>query len=454
MPPSMGPGARPLEPGESPGSLLKEITEIRSKYNVHLSTDAIELAYELKGQARHYRLPFDNMPVGGWTKALCFGGPSSTAVSGTLLIDMIRGTENASGRQITQEEAEGIAFYGSRRMLTMYFGQVAAIGLGVGAAWFGRKTMKFPFRSPKPMEAYEAFPMRRLPMLKGQFAKTMWHITRANVYIVMWLFLTNPLFRSMADTRMTVGLYQDRRTHGLTEELRGKFDRLKSNRESGAARQPVPQPQKQQGQDDASPAAFDDRQTFGNEDGFAADNTFTDSRTDTGLITDRALQQRQTQEASPNSWSRAQSRATKSQQEQEQSTSSGDYFFDDASLTAGNESNMATSQNYNKQPSGSAWSRKRRTESSQYNQDDRQTYGRQSQDFETKGDSFSFSESEEERRLAKQQAQKDFDAMLDRERRDGGSAEYVRDMQATTSNANQEASSSTESAWSKYRKGR
>lgn len=443
----MGPGARPLEPGENPGGLLKEITEIRSHYNVHLATDAIELAYELKGQQRHYRLPFDNIPVGGWTKALCYGGPSSTAVSGTLLIDLIRGTENASGRQITQEEAEGIAFYSSRRMMTMYLGQVSAIGLGLGSAWMGRKAMKFPFRSPKPLDRYDQFPARAIPLLRGQFARTMWHITRANVYIVMWLFLTNPLFRSMADTRMTVGLYQDRRTHGLTQTLKGKLDRLRSNRENAAASQSVSMPQTQDGQDDASPSAFDDQQSFTNDAAFAGDNTFTDGNTDTGLITDRALQQRQTKEASPNSWSKAQSRATKSDTEQQQSYSSGDIFFDDASPTASNAPDVPISQSYNKQSSGSAWSRSRRTERPQSNQS-----SRQSPDFETKGDSFSFSETEEEKRLAKLQAQKEFDAMLDRERRDGGSADYARDTQATA--VGQESNSGTESAWSRYRRGK
>ncbi|KAK5078282.1 hypothetical protein LTR64_003309 [Lithohypha guttulata] len=443
LPPSMGPGGRPLQPGENPGSLLKEITEIRSHYSVHLASDAIELAYQLKGQNRNYRLPFDNIPVGGWTRALCYGGNSSTAVTGTLLIDMIRACENMSGRQVTQEEAEGIAYYSSRRMMTMYLGQMGAIGLGLGSAWTGRKNMKFPFIKPKPQERYESFPARVLPILKGRYARVMWHVTRANVYIVMWLFLTQPFVRSIADTRMTVGLYQDRRTHALTQTLKGQFDRLRSNRASEAAARGQQQPQQMvnaQEQDDASPSTFYDSQPFGNDSSSTGDSSFTDGSTDTGLLADRDMQQRQSRQAPPTAWSKAQARGSRTDFDQPNSassSSSADIFFDDASPTAGNDPDMGTSQGYSRQGSGSAWSRIRKGEGVSQPQRNRPQGNRsvgatQSRDFETRSDSFSFSDSEEDKRLAKEQAQKEFDAMLDRERREGGAADYARDMQATT----------------------
>jgi len=462
IPPSMGPGARPLQPGESPDGLLREISDIRSHYDIHVGTDAVELGYDLKGQQRHFRLPFENIPVAGWTKSLCWQGNNSAYISGTLIIDMIRACENVTGRRVTQEEAEGMAFYGSRRIMTMYLGQGAAIGLGIGSAYWGRKDFKFPFMKPKPLERYDSFPMRVMPILKGQAARSMWHITRANIYIVLWLFITNPLFRSVADTRMTVGLYADRRTHDLTQAIKGKFDRLRSNRASEAAERArtgqLPQ-QSTSPQDEASPTAFDDSQSYGSQDGYAADGTFTNGNTDTGLISDSAMQRRQPQQASPNSWSQAQSRASREsfQQPGQQDSQSSDFFFDDASPTAGNDSDMGASQSYSKQQSGSAWGRLRRGENigqsgnPQSAANDRSSYQGQPPDFETKSDSFSFSKSEEDRRLAKDQAQKDFDAMLDRERQEGGSGDYIRDMRATE--AGEEASSATDNAWARRRRG-
>ena len=462
IPPSIGPGARPVQPGERPDGLLREISDIRSHYNVHVGSDAVELGYELKGQQRHFRLPFDTIPVGGWTKALCWQGTNGAMISGTLVIDMIRACENITGRRVTQEEAEGITFYGSRRIMTMYAGQISAIGLGVGSAYWGRKDMKFPFMKPKPLERYDSFPMRVMPILKGQAARYMWHITRGNVYIVLWLFLTNPFFRSIADTRMTVGLYADRRTHGLTQAIKGKFDRLRSNRASEAAaifQSGQAQQQKTLPQDGASPAAFDDSQSYGGQSDYAGDETFTDGNTDTGLISETAMQGQQPQQSSPNSWSRAQSRGSRgsSQQMGQQDKSSSSFFFDDASPTAGNDPEMGTSRPLSKQQSGSAWARLRRGDvdgqsgSSQSAPNDRSSYSNQSPDFETRSDSFSFSKGEEERRLAKNQAQKDFDTMLDRERREGGSGDYMRDMRATEAGA--ESNPSTDDAWARRRRG-
>lgn len=454
IPPSMGPGAHPLQPGERPdtGGLLQEITEIRSHYNVHILSDAIDLAYELKGQQRQYHLAFNKMPLGPWTQRLCYGGSNAAAVSGTLLIDLIRGTENASGRQITQEEAEGIAFYSSRRMMTMYVGQVTAMGLGLGSAWYGRKTMKFPFRNPKPIENYNNFPGRALPILKGQYARIMWHITRANIYIVMWLFLTNPFFRSMADTRMTVGLYQDPRTHGLTNLLKGKFDRLRSNRARESAVGSVPQPQIQNEQDDASPSTFYDTTNTDSDNSYAGDTSFTDGNTDTGLITDQTMQQRETRQTSPNAWSNAQNRASRSTQDQQQKSSPTDYLFDDASPTAGNDPDMSTSQQYNSQSTRNAWSRIRGAGATQ---NDDNTYNQQSEQSQRQDESFSYTDPDQnrmQRTQEKRRAQREFDQMLDRERREGGSADYDRDMRATVTEQVSTSGTGTESAWSKYRK--
>lgn len=461
----MGPGARPVQPGESPDGLLTEITKVRSHYRVHLGTDAVSLSYELKGQQRQFHLPFSKVPLEGLIKSMSWGTPSRAEISGTMVIDLIRGCENVTGRGLRQEEAESITHYGSRRMTTMYVGQIAALGLGGTLAWFGRKNMKFPFRSPKDPARYDVFPMRVLPILKGRYARIMWQVTRVNVYFVAALFLTQPFVRSIADSRMTVGLYQDPRTRDLAMQIKN-IDRLRANRavEGQRAGQSLPQqepsPEQQQIQDDASPQGFYDNQPRDGQNESSGDSTFTDGNTDTGLLSDSSLQQRQTREASPNAWSKAQSRGSResfqqNQQQQQSKPSSSDFFFDDASPTAGNDPDMGTSTSYARQQSGGAWSRARRGEGAKPSPTanstpvDRRGYSNRSQDFETQSDSFSFSKGEEEKRLAKDQAQREFDAMLDRERNDSGSGEYARGMRATE--AGEESSSSTGSAWGRRR---
>lgn len=283
----------------------------------------------------------------------------------------------------------------------------------------------------------------------------------------MWIFLSNPIFRSVADTRMTVGLYADPRTHDLTEAIKGKYDRLRSNRAQEAANKitgrQTPQPENTSDTpDDGSPQSFygSSTQSSSGQDSFSGDSSYTDSNADTGLMTDRALAQRETQKASPNSWSEAQTRGTRGgfRKPETQSESSRDIFFDDASPTAGNDPDMGTSQPYTRQTGGpGAWDRLRRGGGSPSSSPsprqapmDRSYPGRESQDFETKSDSFSFSASEEEKRLAKDQAQAEFDAMLERERNEAGKADHVRGMNAAES-GNESSGAGAGSAWSRRR---
>lgn len=460
LPPSMGPGARPVKPGEHhAGSLLQEISAIRSHYHTHVEHDAVNISYQLNNKQRSYRIPFENMPVQGLTRSLCYGSSGSAFVTGTLVIDMIRGCENITGRPVTQAEAEGIAFYSTRKIMTMYIGQITGISIGAFTAWRTRKEMKFPFRKPKAPEKYENFPARFLPLFRGSFARAMWQVTRVNIYILLWTFCCNPFFRSIADTRLTVGLYSDQRTHNLTEAIKDRFDRLRSNRAQESATKITGNPQQQQPPssdprkfDDASPQGFYDSQPDSGQNDYAGDSTFTDGNVDTGLMSDSALSQRQVQKSSPNSWSRAQSRAPRSDDASPTSQSS-DFFFDDASPTAGNDPDMSTPQPYSRQSGGSAWDRLRRQSSppSSPQRSSRTGPTRETPDFETKGDSFSFSSSEGEKRLAREQAQKEFDAMLEKERNEGGQADYIRDMRATETG--NETDSNTESAWSRRRRG-
>ena len=252
---------------------------------------------------------------------------------------------------------------------------------------------------------------------------------------------------------MSVGMYRDPRTHDMTMQMKDGFDRLKANRAASAG--PTVQPQngesrpEYEAMDDMSPTMNAIRKSERTE--FSGDDAFRDQNAETGLLTDSAVSQRQTEQSSSNSWSKAQHREVREKLEgrkarrvEKQQQDSGS-FFDDASPTAGNES-MDTPIRAPQQQTGSAWSRIRRDESQIASQGSWRT---QTPDFETKSDAFSFSNSDTEKRLAKDQAQKDFDAMLEKERREGGSDAYVRDMKATEAGKD---STTTESGWSRRRR--
>lgn len=459
FPPSMGPGGRPLQPGESMsvGDTARAIQEMRSHYQIRVEPTELKVSYDLNSQTRGFTVPFDAMPMGGTWKWLMYGGKGRAYVTGAFYLDTIRGVENMAQRRLTQREAEGFAFHTAKRMQYAMAGSAASIAGGFGMAAWGYKTMKFPFRPVKPIEAYDVFPAERLAILKGQYARIAWQITRLNIYIALTMILVNPFFRSMGDSVMTVGLFKDERTNAIVKEVKGSFDRIRMNRPSSGQQRPAPTPAGEQTMEESNAQEFYAKDSssdsyYGNSSDYSSGgNTFTDNTTDTGALNDSAMRSRESRQPSPNSFSKTRYDQAASPNQQPSSSFFGD---DDASPTAGNDSDMYPSSRSQNQASntGSVWDRYRRgaasppspspsSQSSPYPSPSNQSQSTrptqeirgtwrssraqgQSQDFETRGDSFSFSNSDEDRALAKEQAQREFNEMLERERRESGSGDY------------------------------
>ena len=449
----MGPGARPI-PGARPNqneprdrqSTLQQVMDIRSKYNVERLPNGISLGYELNGMPRQYTLSFEAIPLGGLSQSVLFGGEASQRVSGTFLIDCIRGGENMTGRLMSQSEAEGFALHSSKKMMYSYLTSFTALAGGYGIAYTGIKNMKFPFIKAKEPEKYQNFPNRFVPILKGQFARTMWQITRFNVYALLGLFILNPISRSISNTSMMVGLYNDPRTKEYMKSVKGTLDRITSNQDRSRRGRPsnTSQAQPQPSDSDGSNAEdYGGVTSNTTSDSYGGYSTFTDNTTDTGLMTDSTMQQRAPAQPSPyNRRSQAPPPPPPTQQPQQ-----SDYFFDDASPTAGNEPYAPSTTTTTHRSEGSVWDRIRKDQrrpsspsptpssqdqeqasSSPYSQPSSPSSSQQDRgSFRTSSDrsggtsaeSFSFSSSDEERVLAKQQAQREFDEMLERERREG-----------------------------------
>jgi len=469
LPPSLGPGARPVKAGEgeAPGSILKEVSEIRSHYSVTVEPSILNIGYQLRGVPRYYRIPFESMPLGGLSKWILYGGSGRTTVSGTLVIDAIRGAENMAGRPLTQTEAEGFAFYSSKRTLYSFAGTFFGFGGGYAMAWLGKDKMKFPLMKPKPLERYDAFPNAYLPILRGQYARLMWQITRGNVYAAIGLLLAQPLFASLGDTTMMVGLYRDDRTKDVLKDMKGAFDRINSNRvRSAPGGVAGPQPQTQR---DDGPYVEPESREFSNSEGylseeypggqdFSSDRAYADGTTDSSMLTESTTAQRQSKQSSPAAYGQ---KPIPTPKPQDSSSTGSDFFFDDASPTAGNGLDTTTPAPY--KPAGSAWARIRRGIAGQGDggrgaspESTNQGHGRDEpsrslpgRGFESQSNGPLFSTGEEERQLARAQAQKEFDEMLERERRESGSGDYAKGTYAVETGQE----NIKESVWERRRRG-
>ncbi|RMD44906.1 hypothetical protein DV735_g20, partial [Chaetothyriales sp. CBS 134920] len=431
FPASLGPGARPPQAGQaSPGTTLREVMDIRRAYQITVDPTSLHLGYQLDGQTRRYSIPFENMPIGAITKRMCFGGVRGAQVTGIFIIDAIRGAENMTGQQLSQTEAEGFAKHSVKRIQYAVMGNLVAVVGAYAVAYRGIKDMKFPFMKPKDAERYTNFPNRFYPILRGSGARLMWQMTRFNVYALIGLFAAGPVFASMGDVSMMAGLYQDHRTRSVLTKMKeqGGFNRISSNRSRPG--QPKAQPQSQISGDDLSPqdTQQDQGSGYGGAESYpSGDSSFSDASAD-----DQGTLQQAT------AWGQApEARSTQRQERQQAqrpnssptptSSSSSDFFFDDASPVADNDAAGANRSRTGGSSDGSGesvWSRIRRgntaaattTASSAPSPDssfsNQSSYSSQPLD------------EDQQQQWQRQKAQREFDAMLEQERKQSGREDY------------------------------
>jgi hypothetical protein len=334
----------------------------------------------------------------------------------------IQAAVNALGRPVSQDEAAALAYWTAKQISIFSYGSP----LGVAAGWWrcynSANTFRFPFYQPN-LETFQpdVFPPK-LGMLKGMRAVLAWHAVRSTAYGAFGMFVGQILFGSYSASVVAVGEMSDKRLKPFIDAVRAKSQqRIGSIPGAGGQRRPNagpppngrqpagPQYDTQESPDDASPTGgmFGEENTAAspaNTDGIMGGNTQT--------------QERQWPPARP---APAQTRAQETEAQPFDA-------WDDASPTGGQGMTESTA------PQGSAWDRLRRgekpapvpqksggkqpTKQSAWSRQQDETQ-REQKEGSTMGDSFAFSKSEEERNYAKEEAQKEFDARVERERRGG-----------------------------------
>ncbi|KKY27001.1 hypothetical protein UCRPC4_g01348 [Phaeomoniella chlamydospora] len=344
-----------------------------------------------------------------------------------------------------------------------------ARGAGVLGAllwWRGRKTFKFPmWQAPKDPSVYNVFPTKRMPILTGARARYAWYAQRFTLYMALAVPLGIVIGNSAGTMTQVEGMKTDIRTQELIRQMRQRSherQRIGQNpptTESETNGTPYGQMQSDQGFDGSTMSSETERQ--GSETRI---DRIKDSSRDFGGENTRDPY------SFPRDTSGSNDRDRYSGSFSSTSSDSSSSFWDDASPTASDELGPSTSTISS--DSGSVWDRLRqqtistsRQESSSsetqshtptnpWNASDTSS----SQSFQTSttqspgsngsswqrirqgqspvsfqqsrtqddnnnnnnnNESYSFSSSDEDRALAKEQAQKDFDEMIERERKGG-----------------------------------
>ena len=313
-------------------------------------------------------------------------------------------------RPLTQAEVDAYAQCSARVVSQCSYS--TPIGITTGFYWAYRTaaTFRFPLYQPS-LGAFipEEFPPV-LPILKGNRAILAWHAMRVLAYSIVHSAFAGFVITSYATTSAAARLHFDERLKDVNEAY---AKNIRSRR--GLPQRPIQQGHgtSQVPQDDASPTGSM------YEDGNAETGSSNDS-----VETPRARQWR---------------KASKPPHVQEvnESEDTGFAVYDDASPTGGQG---VVADAPPPQTSGSAWDRLRRgekpTQNKQFGTDGLEKAAQQQpqsawsklrnssqqgqQESSGTGDSYSYTEETyEQRELAKAQAQKDFDAQVERERRGG-----------------------------------
>jgi hypothetical protein len=337
-----------------------------------------------------------------------------------VLTQKMQVATNTLGRPLTQDEATAFAFWAAKSISIFSYGAPLGIAAGWWRCYNSRETFRFPFYQPN-LEKFQpdVFPPR-LGTLTGMRAVIAWHGLRTGIYSVAGMVVGQILFASYAASVVGVGEVTDKRLKSFVDAVRAQ-SRQKGGSLPGAGveRKPAERAPPSGGPagtqydrrdspqaDDASPTGgiFWEENAAGSSesvDGTIGANTQTGGRPRPPVRP--APAQMRTQEAEDRPFD----------------------AWDDAS-PAGRQGSTA--------PQGSAWDRLRRGEkpapipqkSGGKSQPSQSTWSKQQNetqkeqtDGSTTGDSFAFSKSEEEKNYVKEEAQKEFDARVERERRGG-----------------------------------
>ena len=467
-PPSMGPGARPINQpgnGESSRTKLMQVMQARSKYEVAVEEDTLSLSYELNDAPRLYRLSFDAMPMQGLSKWWLYGGSRRARQAGVLAIDIIRGSENITQRPVTQQEAEALTYWTSKRLLYGSYATVIGTALGFYLARRGHARMKFPILSAKPLEQYNHFPLQRTPIITGRRAQTAWQLTRYMVWTQLAVLVATPIVSTVGSLRVAAGMANDSRTQGLVHALEERNQSGANPFEFPEQRQPQSRGESWGNEQDGGQDTQSDFQTYarklegGRTDG--GDNPYIIGQGNTSTMNDSATRNRENQ-GQYGGYSSSQQPQRQVQSTRSSTAADSDpFFYDDASPTAGNDPDNASATASNASSGGSVWDRIRRggpsqTRRSPQSDSARAIEARSARIAELEAESNERNAYSSEARQGgrdREQAQREFDQMLDRERQQSGSDEYDAGVRAVEQGAARNSGGGGGSAWERRKGG-
>ncbi|RYO74318.1 hypothetical protein DL766_002211 [Monosporascus sp. MC13-8B] len=398
----------PLDTGSSNNRYdgdLYEDSSFQDSAIQHSPWPYVSYPQQLQLQKRHFEvgatIHFERLSgLQFWAPVFLF--PDSIRVA-TIVKRVIGASTNAQ-RRLTAGEVDALSEHANDAARKLAWAHPTSVAIAAAATANGRKTFKFPFYQPK-MTSFDPyyFPKNTLPSLKGARAAATWHFLRFLAYCPLTWIGSVMFFSSIADTSFHAHLLRDSRLASLVKDIQSahkKTSRPALADSPGTSQSPQPYCRDDYPDSSAPPMA---RPSWG---------------------TPQAQQEEQRESNGPDYPAR-------------NASWDSSPLDDDASpvTPAARRAEEAQAQ---RSPSGSAWDRLRqqtRSDTSDFTKGDSSgsekgwTRLRQDRAPGTAGgprstEQYSYSRQDEEREKRnydREQAQKEFDALLESERRGGSS---------------------------------
>lgn len=338
---------------------------------------------------------------------------------------------NVINRQPTQQEAQAGAYHAAKAKSTESYGTFMGISIGLFRAFQTRTTGRLPFWKGWANSEERPWPPR-VPGVPMPVQRVMWQALRFSSYAMVGMLFAGLLVTPYTGMVFAVGMGTDPNLKSLHEKMKQlqqearlppeqrttKTHKMEDQAAAAARRQQAQKQSRGYDGDDMSPSG-----------GMALDAT-----TDTGMLTDEQIRQKERMQRPNEQAYQSDNRANTysmdrvtrqplSQQRPQQSFDS-----DSPAGGAGPFDSFSSSTQQPQNTSGSRWEQLRSQARSNQGSptsspstfpsraSPSNPIQREQRQGATLGDSFSFSSSDEERQLAQAEAQRQFDERIERER--------------------------------------
>lgn len=353
-----------------------------------------------------------------------FGSRPHPPVLVDSIQDSCRFAQQVLGRPCTQEEANAFAYHAAKTYRVASFG--SPLGMAAASVQFFRTRESFRFPGWSPLKDQSTLSKDRLGPLRGSAARIGWHSMRLMSYWVLGSVVGAVFFGSYAVSLSLAGRATDPRLKEFSEKLRQmqkdgvSTQAIRRSQDENSTTQEETFEQRRQrravqgmsreSSQNRGPAQSSTQSTSQSSDwddasptGGAFSNDYSDSSSDTGILNDSQMIQRQTQQQADAYSSSTENRASTVDMNKAAPQRPS------ANRQAANQGEGAASA----PKSGNSWERLRQQAAS--GTPTISGTPRRSRE-QSEDDNFSFSSADEDKQLAKSEAQKDFDARLERER--------------------------------------